>query len=176
MNELFKNFSNLLLNSRFIQKEGGAEYPTPEEKADLVKGNTREELTHLKAEIEQDRAWDETSPEALAKLAVSKDVKVRLGVAYNRKTSPETLAILSDDRGVSIDGGVMSVKEAVAWNLSTSPETLAKLAVSKDVKVRRAVAYNVSTPPDVLRTLAQDKDPEVSKGAEWVLSLNIIKK
>jgi hypothetical protein len=83
--------------------------------------------------------------------------RVRLAVAGNSNTLPETLDWLAKDTDAA-------VRRAVAEHSNSWPETLDGLA--KDVKaaVRRAVARNSNSRPDTLDGLAEDADRAVCIG------------
>ncbi len=87
--------------------------------------------------------------ERLEELASSVWMKVRQGVAANRFTPTQCLAILAKDPEVN-------VRYSVAENESTLAETLSLLATDVDESVRSRVAANEGTLSDILTLLYKD--------------------
>ena len=95
-----------------------------------------------------------TSPEKLHELAKKGDNLVRIRVARNRKTLPDTLASLANDND-------WTVVRSVAINPHTPSYILHNFALNK--KFLEEVARNPSTPPDTLEyltNLTPDQQPE----------------
>jgi hypothetical protein len=79
MKKLYKNFSNLLFNSRFIKKEGAGEEKTGSTK--LVEKNTEEKLNLLQEGLPRDENLSGVAGEALKKYpqeTVAKNLKKEL--------------------------------------------------------------------------------------------------
>lgn len=87
--------------------------------------------------------------ERLEELASSVWMKVRQGVASNRFTPTQCLAILANDPAGNVRYGV-------AHNESTLAETLNLLATDVDENVRSCVAGNEGTLSDTLTLLCKD--------------------
>ncbi|MFN7934337.1 MAG: hypothetical protein U0R19_13490 [Bryobacteraceae bacterium] len=128
-------------------------------------------------------------PEALVKLAASKNEYVRGDVAQQQRTPVDLLRkMAAEPHGYLVDWGL-------AWNRSTPVEILERLPYEQDAVVaqhlghnpstpaallerlaqhekavvRGGVAGNRSTPEPVLRALTGDKEQWVAQQAEWQL-------
>lgn len=105
-------------------------------------------------------AWNRnTSPDTLAKLIRDHQLETRLGVARRTDAHPDTLAALGSDMNVT-------VRYALTKNPNTPAETLAKLARDSSNLVRAVAATNPNLPrEDLLDLILNDPDPEVRKAA-----------
>ena len=115
------------------------------------------ENTNVSFERQIAVAASDVPPEILlADLAKSDDYSVRIRVAQNPNSLPETLAMLAEDTEEYI-------RSTVASNVSSSYDTLAKLSTSKSStdSIRWNVAENVNTPPAILTELAKDENDYV---------------
>ncbi len=87
----------------------------------------------------------------LLKLSRSKDLRVRLYVAKNKKASPYILKKLYLNNTCSFD-----IVEEIAKNLNTPPEILQLIFdENTDKLIKVALAENSSTPPEILNKLSR---------------------
>lgn len=104
----------------------------------------------------------ETSSEQLARLAASRNHKIRLRVAENSNTPPDILESLAGDEH-------HDVRLAVAVNQSTPVDITYRLAYDDDVSVRYGLAEDTNVPVGVLKILSKDDNPYVSCRAQKTL-------
>jgi len=116
-----------------------------------------------------------TSSDVLAALAEDSEVKkdgneiIRIAIATNPNTLPETLAELAKDKA-------WLVRTAVAENHNTPPEVLEELSNDDYWLVRLAVADNPNTPLKVLKKLANDEKRVVRDAAiKWIESQGLLR-
>lgn len=100
----------------------------------------------------------------LSKLALHDQARIRSYVAWNSNTSPETLAMLANDKNAGV------VRE-VASNRNTPEATLAKLfETTNDSGLLYHIASNPSTSRQVLQELMRNSDKEIADAARYTLN------
>ncbi|MUG95658.1 hypothetical protein F7734_26200 [Scytonema sp. UIC 10036] len=113
----------------------------------------------------------------MAKIAEHHYHDVRIEVANNPNTLPDTLRQLAIDKsGCGFNGQKVRyfVREAVASNPNTPIDVLTQLAQDEDEIVRAQVVANRSTPAEILQELARDRITPISNHIFWKGSLNLV--
>ncbi len=100
----------------------------------------------------------------LNKLALHDQARIRSYVAWNSNTSPETLAMLANDKNAGV------VRE-VASNRNTPEATLANLfETTHESGILYRIASNPGTSRQVLQKLGVNPDKEIADAARFTLN------